>query len=355
MVEKNNSHSIFYRNKPWDDNKNNIWLASTINLYRNIENFSFPSKLSKEKRTQVISFLSKQLLRSPRLKNPVLIRSEELTPLQKEFLVEHFLSSQSYQQAHSGEAFVLDDTGAFFASINISDHLQLELIECRGELESAWNHLVKIETELGREFKYAFTPKFGFLTSDALRCGTGFQLKIFVQPSALIHSELIHETLNRIKMDGVCLTGLQGNPDEIIGDIYIITNQYNLGLSEENIISISRLFTTKLLVEENGLRTQLRKKENPAVIDKVSRAYGVLIHSYQIEAIEALNAISLLKLGADVGWLEGVTPVELNRLFFECRRGHLMSALEGEVAYETLAHKRAEFIHKTLEKAKLKV
>lgn len=355
MPQNDKLNSVLYQNKPWDNNENNIWLASKINLHRNLEKFPFPVKLPKEKRQQIISLISKKLLMSPGLKNPLLVKTEEIGPLQKEYLVEHFLSNQSFQQAHSGEAFIIDESGTFLATLNVNDHVQFELIDCKGELESAWNHIVKIETELGEEFNYSYSSKFGFLTSDIMNCGTGFILKVFLQPSALIHSNLMAETISKIKSDGVRLYGLQGNPTEIVGDIYVISNEYALGLTEENVISVIRLFITKLLVEENSLRSFLRKHENPIVIDKVSRAYGVLAHSYQIETIEALNAISLLKLGADLGLLEGVTPQELNRLFFACRRAHLLSKLDGEINQDHLAHKRAEFIHSTLSKVKLKI
>jgi len=276
-------------------------------------------------------------------------------PLEKEYLFEHFLSSQSFQQAHSGEAFILDSSGTFLTTLNINNHVQFQFIDCRGELETVWNHMVKIETEVGNAINYSFSSKFGFLTADPTACGTGFILKTFLQPSALIHTGLFEETLKKIKKDGITLTGLQGNPEEIIGDIYTVINDYTLGLTEENIISTIRYFTTRLLVEENAVRSHLRKEENPEVKDKVSRAYGVLIHSYQIETIEALNAISLLKLGADLGWLSGITPLELNRLFFDCRRAHLLSKFEEEIIKEEIPQKRAEFIHKTLKKAKLKI
>lgn len=156
-------------------------------------------------------------------------------------------------------------------------------------------------------------------------------------------------------MEGINLIGLQGDPNEIIGDIYTVINNHTLGLTEENIISTMRLFTTRLMVEENSVRSRLRKEENAEVMDKVSRAYGILIHSYQIEAIEALDAISLIKLGADLEWLEGVTSQELNRLFFDCRRAHLISKFDAEMNQEEIPHKRAEFIHKALKKVKLKI
>lgn len=355
MTKKNKAHPSIYQEKPWANNQNNIWLASTINLFRNVDKFPFPAKLDKDKRSQIISLVSKIVLHSGHLKNPDLIRAEEIGPLEKEYLVEHFLTNWGFHQAHSGEAFILDDSGTFLTTININNHIQFEMIECNGELENAWNRMIKVETELGQAIDYAYSSKFGFLTANPNTCGTGFVLTIFLQPSALIHLGRLNEVLQKIKTEEVALTGLQGDPNQIIGDIHAFTNNYTLGLTEENIISTMRLFTTKLLVEENSARNTLREGNYPEVKDKVSRAFGVLSHSYQIETLEALDAISLLKLGADLGWLKGVTPSDLNHLFFDCRRAHLLSKFEEKMENEEIPHRRAEFIHQTLKKAKLTI
>lgn len=346
-------NKVLYQNKPWANNPNNVWLASTIHLLRNVEKFPFPAKLERSRRDQIISLVNKFLLHSKKLKKPIIFKSEDIGPNEKEYLFEHFLSSQSFQQAHSGEAFVLDETGKCFISLNFNNHIHFELIDCRGELEASWNYLVNIETELGKAINYAFSPKFGFLTSDPNICGTAFVLSVFLQPSALIHKGKIDEVLKKISRESLSITGISGKGDEIIGDIYAIKNNFTLGITEENIISSIRLFTTKLLVEENSARASLRQGDFDEVKDKVSRAYGVLMHSYQIEPIEALNSIGLLKLGADVGWLKGVSPQELNRLFFDCRRAHLLSHQKQELTKEEIPHARSEFIHNTLKKVKL--
>ncbi len=350
-MEKGNK--VLYQNKPWANNANNIWLASTIHLHRNVERFTFPAKLERPRRDQIISLVSNFLIHSKKLKKPILIKSEDIGPNEKDYLFEHFLSSQSFQQAHSGEAFILDETGKFFISLNFNNHIHFELIDCLGEIEAAWNYLVKIETELGKVINYAFSPKFGFLTSDPDICGTGFILSVFLQPSALIHMGKIDDILKKISHKSLSITGLSGTTDNIIGDVYAVKNNYTLGLTEENIITTIRQFTTKLLVEENSARSNLRQGNWDEVKNKVSRAFGVLMHSYKIEPIEALNSIGLLKLGADVGWLKGVTPSELNRLFFDCRRAHLLSHHTQELTKEEIPHVRAQFIHNILKKVKL--
>lgn len=355
--ENEKPNPITKQSKPWENNDNNIWLASTINLHRNLEKFNFPNKLSTDRRKQVVSLLSKEILALDSLKNPLLIRAEEIGPLEKEFLVEHFLSNENFIQAHSGEAFVIDDTGQFLASFNLRDHLHFQLIDCKGELESSWNKLLKMETTIGQNISYAYNTKYGFLTSDMGNSGTALIISIYLQLPALVHNEKLDEVLEKHADENIALFGIQGDPTEIIGDVLVVQNNYTLGMSEETIISTLRSFTTKMLVEENSARNLLRSNSNPDAKDKISRAYGILTHSYQIDAIEALNAVSLLKLGVEMGWVEGINRESLNRLFFNCRRSHLLSQFpeKTNLSQEEVIHKRAEYIHKTLAQTRLTI
>ena len=354
MKKSDGSGEIFLHKKPWIDNENSIWLASTARIVRNIEKFKFPKKLGNKQRGQIISLIEK-VLPEKSFKNALMVETGVTTPLEKEYLTEHFLSSLDIHQAHGGEAFVIDDTGEFLMMLNIRNHLQLQLTDCHGELENTWSRLVGIETMLGKSLSYAFSPKYGFLTADPDESGTGLVMTVFLQPSALIHMGKIDEILDKHGNKSLSITGIQGDPSELIGDILMVRNSYTLGVTEEQIISTLRNFTTRLLVEENSARAHLRREDHPEVKDRVSRAYGILIHSYQLEALEALNAISLLKLGSDLGWLKGASTTALNALFFNCRRSHLMSQFKKEVTQEELPQKRAEFIHKALKNVTLTI
>jgi protein arginine kinase len=355
VKESEKGISILEQRQPWENNNNSVWLASTINLSRNFEKFNFPPKLELEKRKQIVALVSKDLLATNLLQNPTLLKAEDIGPLEKEFLVEHFLSNQNYNQTHVGEAFVVDNSGTFLAVFNLRDHLHLELIDCQGELENAWNKLIKIETAIGKSLGYSFSPRFGFLTADPAICGTALIVSNYLQVPGLVHTEKLEEILDKYGDESIALTGIQGNPTEIIGDVLVVQNNYTLGLTEENIISTLRSFTTKLLVEENATRNHIRHSASPDIKDKVSRAFGILIHSYQIEAAEALNAISLLKLGAELGWVRGISTTTLNLLFFNCRRSHLLCQFPEKIPQEEIIHKRAEFIHKVLKDVHLAI
>lgn len=355
MNSNDTPHELLKQKKPWNRNSNPIWLASTVSLLRNIEKFKFPGKLGTDRKKQIISLVSKDLLSMGELKNPSLVKAEEIGVLEKEYLVEHFFATYSYNQAHAGEAFVIDDSGEFLATLNMRDHIHLQLTDCKGELEHSWGRLVKIETALGKILNYSFTPKYGFLTSDPTQCGTGLVVSIYLQLPGLIHSETVDDILEKHADESILISGIQGSPTEIIGDILLIQNNFTLGITEENIISSLRSFITKLMVEENSARSKIKKEDDPAFKDKISRAYGILMHSYQIEAIEALNALSLLKLGVEAKWVTGIENQELNELFFNCRRAHLLCQFPGKIAQEEIPHKRAEYVHKTLKNIQLQI
>ncbi len=356
MKANDNLNPILSQKKPWSDNANPIWLASTVTLLRNIEKYKFPAKLSSDRKKQIIALVSKDLLEMEGIEHPFLVKGEELGFLEKEFLIEHFLSTHNYNQAHVGEGFILDKTGEFLVTLNMRDHIHLQLIDCKGELENTWSRLVNIETGLGKRLNYSFTPKFGFLTSDPTQCGTGLIVAVYLQVPGLVHSGQIDEMLEKHLDDTLDISGIQGNPTEIIGDVIVVHNNYTLGITEENIISTLRNFTTKMMVEENSARSKIKRDDNAEFKDKVSRAFGILTHSYKIEAVEALNALSLLKLGAEADWIKGIDNKQLNELFFNCRRAHLLRHYSQEkINQEEIPHKRAEYIHTALKHLKLMI
>lgn len=337
---------------PWDNNENVIWLASTLCLHRNIDKFKFPAKLEVEKRKHLVVQLSKAILALKDLPGAFAILAEDMTALEKNFLLEHFLIFDGFHEAHQGEAFIIDDSGEFIALLNLKDHLQLQYTDCSGDLERSSSRLAQIENNLTSSFNFAFSERFGFLTSDPLNSGTGFVATAYLHVPALIHNNLLAEVMEKEKNESVLFTGLQGSAEDLVGDILTIHNRYTLGVTEENILSALRGAILKLLVAEKSARSKIKTEDNNPIKDKVSRALGVLKYSFQLETVEALSAISLVKLGIELGWIKGITVKEINKIFFTCRRAHLNYCLKEKIPQEQVAAKRAEFIR---EKAKLTV
>lgn len=340
---------------PWESDKNAIWLATSLILLRNLSRSKFPPKLNEREASQTLNPIQQILCKSSELKKPQFFPAESVTSLDKEFLFEHFLCFDSFQNAIKGQGFIIDESGQFLAFLNLKNHLQLQLMDANANIEGSWARLSKIESEIANTLDFAFSPKFGYLTSDPTQCGTGLIAISYLHLPALIHTQQIHETLTKQKDEDLTAMGLEGSLDELVGDIVVLRNHYTLGLSEENIIHAIQSTSMKLMASEKAIRAHLKSENNTIIKDGVSRAYGLLIHSYQLQTKEAINALSLVKLGVDLGWITGIASSKLNTIFFKCRRAHLAHILnEKTIDTQDIARKRAEFIHAELQGAQFK-
>lgn len=345
MPKKSEIHPVYQLKSPWKENSHTVWFASTLSLYRNISKFKFPPKLDKERGEQIVSLIYEGLKPCPELKDPLLFRAKEIGPIEKEFLLEHFLVIDQFHMGHAGEGFIIDQTGEFLGVINLQNHLQLQLLDTEQEIEGAWNRLVKIEDHLAKTIDFAFHPKFGFLTSDPARSGTALFITLFLHIPAIIHTGELAELVEKEKEEEVEVLGLQGSAQEMIGDLLLVRNACTLGVTEEYILTSLRMWATRAVVAEITARKKLKETNNELIKNKVTRAFGLLTHSYQLETVEALNALSLVKLGIEVGWINAPANLNMNQIFFNCRRSHLLNYLEHKADIPMLPRKRAEYLH----------
>lgn len=353
--EKSDIHPILQLRNPWEKHSHNVWLASTLSLTRNLQKYKFPSKLDKTRELQIISLIFESLNKCPDLSNPQLFRSEDIGPLEKEFLLEHFLIQDGFHQAHAGEGFVIDNSAEFLAVLNLTDHIQLNLLDTQQEIEKSWNRLVKIEGHMGKTLDFAFHPRFGFLTANPRHCGTALTVTLYLHIPAIIHTGELAELLEKEKEEEVEAVGLQGKTNEMIGDILVARNTCTVGLTEEYILTTMRMWATRAVVAEISIRKKLMENNNEPIKNKVTRALGLLTHSYQLEAIEALNALSLVKLGIEIGWIMGPANLNMNQVLFDVRRAHLITSLEEKVEIPDLPRKRAEYLHNIASKLTLAI
>ena len=341
-------------NIPWDQSSNPIWPASCFFLHRNLSDYSFPSKLSPEQSSKLLEELKTVFLNLQELKDPSYLPAEILSAQEKEFLCEHFLGQEGWQNASKGQAFIFDSSAKFLALLNFQDHLLLQLIDCKGEWEQAWNSLNKIEESIGAKLAYAFCPRFGYLTSNPKRSGLGLLAVCYLHLPGLIRSKTLIDTLKVDPNPGIEALGLLGNMDEMVGDFLVLKNNYTIGLTEEAILNDLYKTASYLILSEKAQRLQYKETNSPEIKDAISRAYGLLMHSYQLETQEALNALSQIKLGIDLGWVTGISDEEINEIFFRCRRAHIaQSDQKISLNEKELAHARAEHLHGKLKKITL--
>ncbi len=360
MKASNFSNHLFFSKLPWENADSALWPTSLFTLRRNLAKHPFPHQQSESQARFISERIQAACEKSRFLQNSIFLQLSQLTPVQKEFLCEHFFVPEDILQDRPHQGVIVDASGTFFIGINLANHLTLHKIDYTASWHEAWNFLNKIETELSKDLDYAFSSKFGFLTSNILCCGTALTVRAYLHLPALLQMEENNNSDEFTKNEDILITHMQSDHCEksqniFEGDLVILQNRFHLGVSEENVLHHLYNAATRLISLERSSRLKIKSGDFPNIKDSVSRSFGLLLHSYQLPTSEAFAALSFLKLGADLGWVQGISDKEINDLLFQCRRGHILVSAENPLSHDNLLHKRASIIHQALQQVSLTI
>lgn len=333
--------SEFLQNIPWNTEPEAIWLGSSMTLRRNLSQHNFPSKLSPEEKHQVLHKLQESL---KNLENSHFFQQKDLSGGAREFVYEHFLFLRGFEEPPDGSGILIENKGEFLALFNIGDHLQMRILSPTTHWDEAWKRLTSLSDQIEQSF--AFSPKFGYLSSDPSNCGTGLSVYAYLHVPALIHCKQLESALPQ--NEEVVFMGLAGDLKQLIGDIVVVENNFSIGVSEDAILHAVQTAATKLIGAEKTMRSHLKEKPDEEMKDLISKAFGLLVHAYQLETKEALDLLSVMRLGLAIGEICNTTDQKLSELSFRCRRAHLMQRFPGLKESEEIERKRAAYIQEEL-------
>lgn len=76
---------------------------------------------------------------------------------------------------------------------------------------------------------------------------------------------------------------------------------------------------------------RILESESPKIFDKIGRAYGILQNGHLLSSSEAMNLLSLIRLGVDLTILPQSVRGLVDRFFIEAQPGHIQYAAQGVV------------------------
>ncbi len=86
------------------------------------------------------------------------------------------------------------------------------------------------------------------------------------------------------------------------------------------------------------------------MLDQVGRAFGILCNAHSMTSKEALNLLSVIKLGTDLGLFPDSARVTIDELFIETQPAHLQKGTQGQ----KMTADARDALRATLIRAKLK-
>lgn len=328
---------------------NAIVLTSRIRLARNLAHVPFPGWAKKAERGEALDAMRPAVEELRCMKNGFSQELNALSPVQKQVMVERHLISREHAARGEGSAAVIERRQSISIMINEEDHLRMQSIRPGLQLGEAFAALSEVDDELAERVEYAFDDELGFLTTCPTNLGTGMRASAMLHLPALVLSDQVGQVLQAVNKIGLAVRGIFGEGTESLGNIFQISNQSTLGESEESILRRLERVIGQVATHERNAREKLVEDDPDMVRDKIGRAYGVLRHAWVIDSKEALNHLSLLRLGADLGFFPSETVRLCDELLMDIQPAHLQMVSGKKLAPEERDAIRAEIVRGRLQ------
>lgn len=310
-----------------------VVLGTRVRLARNVRNVPFPGVASAEQLHTVVD-MARQAIAGldARSGGPLkFMRMSEVAPLERELLVERHLISPMHTQDVREKAFAVRDDEAVSVMINEEDHLRIQTLFAGFQLEEALNLADRVDDRLSEVLEYAFSERAGYLTAWPTNVGTGLRASVMLHLPALAMTNRLQQVLGAVARFGVAVRGLYGEGTESIGNIFQISNQVSLGRSEDEILKHLANLAREVIGHERSSRQRM-SQDRRALEDRVWRSYGVLRYSRAITSQEAMQRLSDVRLGIDLGIIKGLDQRILKELLVLIRPAHLQSFMGRELS-----------------------
>jgi protein arginine kinase len=329
--------------------ENGAVLTSRIRLARNLRHHAFPGWAKRDQRAAALELMRPAVEALPAMKGAFSHELGDLSSVQKQVLVERHLISREHAARGDGSAAVIERRQTFSLMLNEEDHLRMQAIRPGLQLTAAFNALSELDTALEGSLEFAFDPTLGYLTTCPTNLGTGLRASAMLHLPGLVLSDQIGQVLQAVNKIGLAVRGLYGEGTESLGNLYQISNQSTLGESEETIIRRLERVISQVASHEQNAREKLLEDDPEMVSDKIGRAYGVLRYAHIIDSKEALNHLSLLRLGGMLGFFTPATVMLCDTLLMDIQPAHLQLHSGQKLSPEERDSIRAEIVRSRLQ------
>lgn len=325
-----------------------VIMSTRVRLARNIQGIPFVQRCNEEELKNVYNTMKKI---APAIGYGLrFIALNDIENLDKEVLVEkHIISPEFSLSKNPYAAIIINDEENICIEVNEEDHIKLQVFGAGQELENLMNLAIEIDEKIEDYVAYSFSEKYGYLTACPTNVGTGLKISVLAHLPALSLTGNIRKVLNVINNLGMNIRGIYGEGSKVEGDIYQISNNQTLGITEKEITKNLKLISQKVMEQERTARKFLGKKE-VELADKVYRDFGILNYARKITEEETKKLLSSIKLGTDLGIIEELNDSKIAELILKTKPANLQKQSGNTLSVYEQEIERAKIIREIINK-----
>jgi protein arginine kinase len=333
-----------------DGPEGDIVISSRVRLARNLAGRPFGTRASPAERRSIHDEVRARVMKSRFADRIFFVDLSAEESVEGDFLVERHLISRELAGGEGPRGVAFGSREAISIMVNEEDHLRIQVLQSGLQLEDAWRGAQAVDGLLEEAgLRFAFHGKYGYLTACPTNAGTGLRASVMLHLPALHSTEHLKRLLSAASEMGLAVRGLFGEGTEPLGHLYQVSNQRTLGRSEPEVVqSVVGKFVPQAVRYERMIREELLSRHRLRLEDQVWRSLGVLRHARLITSQETLEHLSAVRLGVNLGILQGIDLRTVNDLFILTQPAH-MQKLEGRpLPVRERDEARAAFVRKRL-------
>ena len=322
-------------------------------MARNLRGFKFTTRALQGDYKKVLDKVSLVLEDPLFYRESSIYKLNSLPDIALMILMERRIISPDLAQLNFPSAAVIFRGEESSFTINDEDHIRIRAVSSGREVNKVWKRAEKIYRGLSERFEFAYSSKLGYLTCSPAIVGTGLNISFFCHLPALSLTDGLEPLFENVSSAGISIRGYHDEQSQNLGNIYHISNQITLGVSEEEILQRMDSVLQQVVEAEQEARQELIESKNPIAIDRVRRSFAVLQNAHLLGIIEFISFISAIRLGLDLNMITGITHYDLNKSALYTQPGHMLANMKEDPSPLEVDEARASMVRKALEKARL--
>ena len=326
-----------------------IVLSTRARLARNLRSFPYPHQASEVELSTILGDLKRRLARIPLLSEGQMVVLDEASRVQQQLLLETGLASHDLLQDPAYRAVALTEGLGRLVLVNEENHLHLVGYRSGFDPVGALDDALALDLLVEKEVEPAFDPELGYLTACPAGVGTGLRLSAHLHLPGLVLAGEIEKVCNALSQLQFKVQGLYGKGRSVRGSIFQISNLVTLGLSEEELAADFEFHIGRLIQHEQSARHQLIARDELGVEDMTCRNLAVLRQARLITSQEAVDRLSHVRLGVQLGRLEGLDIRCMNEALCRAQAAHLEIAAGHPLVKRDVSAARADFLRNLLD------
>lgn len=326
--------------------ESDVVISTRVRIARNIKDYKFESKCRKEDKEKILTKIESIV---PSLGYGLkLLRLKDMDDLTKLALAEkHIISPEFVNNKDENAAILINNEENICIMINEEDHLRMQVFAEGMAIEELMNLAIEIDQKLEGLVEYAYNEKYGYLTACPTNVGTGTRISVMVHLPGLAETGNLNKVFHIVNSFGMSVRGVYGEGSQSMGNIYQISNNQTLGITEQEIVKNMKIITEKVIEQEKIARKYLGK-DKVRFEDKVYRAYGILQNARLLSSNECIDLLSDVKLGTDMGVINELDDTKVKKLFLYTKPANLQKYYGNIMDTNERDSKRTDIIRKII-------